>query len=82
MNILFVSGELIVGDLALQLQREGNALRLYIDYPAQRDCLNGFVPKSTDWEAELDWVGKAGLIVFDDVGYGEIQRAFVAKAIA
>ena len=73
MNILFASGELIAGDLALQLQREGNALRLFIDCPTQRDCLNGFVPKTTDWEAELDWVGKAGLIVFDDVGYGATQ---------
>lgn len=73
MNILFVSGELIAGDLALQLQREGNALRLFIDCPAQQDCLNGFVPKTTNWEAELDWVGKDGLIVFDDVGYGETQ---------
>lgn len=73
MNILFVSGELIAGDLALQLQREGNALRLFIDCPSQRDCLNGYVPKTKNWEAELDWVGKDGLIVFDDVGYGETQ---------
>lgn len=73
MNVLFVSGELIAGDLALQLQREGNALRLFIDCPAQQDCLNGFVPKTTNWEAELDWVGTEGLIVFDDIGYGETQ---------
>ncbi|MBI5901166.1 MAG: hypothetical protein HZB40_18340 [Rhodocyclales bacterium] len=73
MNILFISGELIAGDLALQLQREGNAVRLFIDCPDQRDCLNGFVPKTANWEAELDWVGKEGLIVFDDVGYGETQ---------
>ena len=73
MNILFVSGELIAGDLALQLQREGNTLRLFIDCLAQQDCLNGFVPKTKNWEAELDWLGKDGLIVFDDVGYGETQ---------
>lgn len=73
MNILFVSGELIAGDLALQLQREGNDLRMFINCPDQKDCLNGFVPETEDWEAELDWVGKSGLIVFDDVGYGETQ---------
>jgi phosphoribosylamine--glycine ligase len=73
MNILFVSGELIAGDLALQLQREGNTVRLYVDHPEQRDCLNGLIPKSMDWEHDLDWVGRDGLIVFDDVGYGEIQ---------
>lgn len=73
MNVLFVSGELIVGDLALQLQREGNAVRMFVDCPTQKECLNGFVPKTSNWEAELDWVSKEGLIVFDDVGYGETQ---------
>lgn len=73
MNILFVSGELIAGDLALQLQGEGNDVRLYIAHPTQQACLDGFVPKTRDWEADLGWVGKDGLIVFDDVGYGEEQ---------
>ena len=31
------------------------------------------VEKGDDWRRELPWVGKEGLIVFDDVGYGEIQ---------
>lgn len=73
MNILFVSGELIAGDLAIQLQREGNAVRLSIEHPTQQDCLNGIVPKTADWQADLGWVGKDGLIVFDDVGYGDVQ---------
>lgn len=35
--------------------------------------LNGEVTKTTDWKAELNWVGKKGLIIFDDIGYGKIQ---------
>lgn len=73
MRILFVSGELIAGDLALRLQHEGNDVRLYIGHPTQQSCLDGFIAKTRDWEAELGWVGKDGLIVFDDVGYGETQ---------
>lgn len=73
MNILFVSGELVAGDLALRLQSEGNAVRLFVAHPTQQGCLAGLVPKTADWRGELDWVGKDGLIVFDDVGYGEEQ---------
>lgn len=75
MRVLFVSGELIAGDLALRLQAEGCDVRLYIEHPRQKSCLDGFVPKTEDWKAELDWVGKDGLIVFDDVGYGADQDA-------
>lgn len=73
MRVLFVSGELTAGNLALELLLEGNDVRLYIDHPTQRSCLDGFITKTCDWKAELDWVGKEGLIVFDDVGYGETQ---------
>ncbi len=73
MRVLFVSGELIAGDLALRLKREGCDVRLYVAHPTQKNCLDGFLDKTDDWEAELGWVGKDGLIVFDDVGYGEAQ---------
>lgn len=73
MRVLFVSGELIAGDLAMRLQAEGCDVRLYIEHPRQRSCLDGFVPKTLDWKADLAWVGKGGLIVFDDVGFGAEQ---------
>lgn len=72
-RVLFISGELIAGDLALRLQAEGCEVKLFVDHPEQQQCLNGFVEKTNDWEKELEWVGKEGLIVFDDVGYGSIQ---------
>lgn len=72
-RVLFVSGELIAGDLALRLKREGCEVKLFIEHAEQGQCLDGFIDKTDDWKKELSWVGKDGLIVFDDVGYGEQQ---------
>ncbi|MGB3072837.1 MAG: hypothetical protein WBB68_01095 [Candidatus Moraniibacteriota bacterium] len=72
-RILFISGELIAGDLALRLQSEGCAVKLFVDHPEQKQCLKGFIERVDSWRDQLDWVGKDGLIVFDDVGYGKIQ---------
>ena len=73
MRILFISGELIGSALCLRFLREGHDVKLYIDDKARKNCLEGIVPKTDDWKKELSWVGKDGLIVFDDVGYGDIQ---------
>ncbi|MDO9317376.1 MAG: hypothetical protein Q7V56_04165 [Gammaproteobacteria bacterium] len=73
MRVLFISGELIAGDLPCRLRLEGCEVKLFIEHSDQQDCLNGFVTKVQNWRQELEWVGKDGLIVFDDVGYGAIQ---------
>ncbi|MDI6778071.1 MAG: hypothetical protein QMD77_02665 [Patescibacteria group bacterium] len=73
MRILFVSGELIAADLAYRLVQEGCEIKLYIEDASRKDCLDGMVPKTNNWKEELNWVGKDGLIIFDDVGYGKIQ---------
>lgn len=73
MRVLFISGELIAGDLPYRLSEEGCDVKLFIAHPDQQDCQSGFVTKIDDWRSELDWIGKSGLIVFDDVGFGEIQ---------
>lgn len=73
MRILFVSGELIGASLCLRLKEEGNDVKLFIKDRKRRECLEGFVEKTLDWKQELSWVGKDGLIVFDDVGFGMEQ---------
>ena len=73
MRILFVSGELIGADLCYRLKQEGNDVKMYIRDPKRRECMGGMVKKTSDWRKELDWVGKSGLVVFDDVGYGQEQ---------
>ncbi len=73
MRILFVSGELIGSALCLRFLREGHDVKLFVEDKARKNCLVGIIPKTDDWKKDLSWVGKDGLIVFDDVGYGEIQ---------
>ena len=73
MRVLFVSGEMIAGDLAYRLKLEGCEVKLFIKDDGIKDCFDGLVKKTYNWKKELDWVGKRGLIVFDDVGYGNTQ---------
>lgn len=73
MRILFISKDVIGGDLARILKNEGHDIKLYIENKDGRNCLDGIVPKTLNWRKELSWVGKSGLIVFDDTGYGKIQ---------
>lgn len=37
------------------------------------------VTKISNWKRELKWVGKDGLIIFDDIGYGDIQMKLRKK---
>ncbi|MDD4901484.1 MAG: phosphoribosylglycinamide synthetase C domain-containing protein [Patescibacteria group bacterium] len=73
MRVLFVSGEMIAGDLALRLKEEGCAVKLFVADESRQDCFTNMVERTADWKKELAWVGKDGLIVFDDVGYGQEQ---------
>jgi phosphoribosylamine--glycine ligase len=69
LKFLFVSkwGETL--DLVNAVQREGNEVKMYIDYKPWREIGDGFVPKVKDWKKHTDW---ADLIVFDYTGYGKI----------
>lgn len=73
MRILFISKELIAGNLALLLKKEGHTVRLYIEDPNSRDSFDLMIEKVSSWKLQLKWVGKKGLIIFDDTGFGEDQ---------
>jgi phosphoribosylamine---glycine ligase len=73
MRILFISEMLIGADIARHLQEEGNEVRLYINDERFTTAFENIVPKVKKWEDSLDWVGKDGLIIFDDVGFGKKQ---------
>jgi len=73
MKVLFISKDLIAGNLALLLKKEGHEVKLYIEDQERRENLNNIVAKTGGWRKELDWVGKDGLVVFDDVGHGNTQ---------
>lgn len=73
MRILFVSGELIGAALWQKLIREGNEVKLYIHKLDWKDCHDGICEKVDVWEEHLGWVGKDGMIIFDDVIFGKEQ---------
>lgn len=54
--------------------REGNDVKFFIEDDQYEKVCRGFgVTKIQNWQDELVWVGKEGLILFDYTGYGKIQ---------
>ena len=75
MRILFISSsDIIAGNLAYVMKNEGHDVKLFIDNNDRKENFENMVPKTNDWRKELEWEGKKGLIVFDDIGYGKIQE--------
>lgn len=68
-KFLFVSSESLSGDLAWQIKKEGHEVKVYIKSEADKDVYDGFLEKVEDWKANVDW---ADVIVFDDVGFGQL----------
>ena len=63
-NFLFVSIDALISDVAWSVLKEGHQVKYCIDSEPDRDAADGFVPKTDDWEREVEW---ADVIVFDDV---------------
>src|SRR3989344_6848690 len=68
-KFLFVSFESLSGDLAWQVQKEGNEVKIFIASESDKDVYDGFLEKVNKWE---EFVGWADVVVFDDVGFGKI----------
>ncbi|MDP2692946.1 MAG: hypothetical protein Q8O88_04875, partial [bacterium] len=73
MKILFISKDLIAGNLAYLLKKEGHDVRLFIDEKGRKYNFTNLVHKVQTIKEGVAWVGKDGLIIFDDVGYGKMQ---------
>jgi len=71
-KFLFVSFESLSGDLAWQIKKEGHEVKVFIKEESDKDVYDGFLEKVERWEDYKDW---ADVIVFDDVGFGEIADA-------
>ncbi len=73
LRFLFVSIAGLISDIAWQIVKEGHEVKYFIEQESERDIADGFVPKTDDWQKEIDW---ADVIVFDDVlGQGEKAAA-------
>lgn len=71
MKFLIVSKELVGAALCTRLLKEGHEVKLFIEKEDCKESLEGIVPKTADWRSELHWIERDGIIVFDDVGFGE-----------
>jgi phosphoribosylamine--glycine ligase len=79
-KFLFVSLTGLIGDIAWQVQKEGHEVRYFIADEKEKDIADGFVPKSEDWEKDVDW---ADVIVFDDtLGHGARAQELRARGKA
>jgi phosphoribosylamine--glycine ligase len=79
-KFLFVSLSGLVGDIAWQVLKEGHEVRYFIGDEEEKDIADGFVPKSDDWEKDVDW---ADVIVFDDtLGQGAQAEQLRARGKA
>lgn len=75
-KFLFVSFESLSGDLAWQVQKEGNEVKIFIKSESDREVYDGFLEKVSNWEELIDW---ADVIIFDDTGFGEIADSLRSK---
>lgn len=73
MKILFISEDLVAGNLAYLLKKEGHEVKFFIQDKGRNDNFGNMVEKTNSWKNELKWVGKDGLIVFDGCGFGFVQ---------
>lgn len=73
MRILFISNDLIAGNVARILRSDGHNVKIFIEEKDRRRNFKEILNKTSDWRIELNWVGKDGLIIFDDIGYGHDQ---------
>jgi len=68
-KLLFISKENLSGDLAWQLKRNGHEVKAYIETKEDVDVYTGFIERIKSWKPYKNW---ADVIIFDDVGFGEI----------
>jgi len=60
----------------MRLLNEGHDVKVSVSEPLAGGTMAGLVPRTEDWQSELDWVrsaGRDGLILFEAVGFGELQ---------
>jgi phosphoribosylamine---glycine ligase len=75
-NFLFVSIEALSTDLAWQLTKAGHSVRFFTKSQSEKDVGDGFVEKADAWEPLKEW---AEVIVFDDIGFGDLAQRLRAE---
>jgi phosphoribosylamine--glycine ligase len=51
----------------MRLQEEGHEVRVFVQDPLCHGTLAGIVQRVDDWRGQLSWVGKHGIVLFENV---------------
>jgi phosphoribosylamine--glycine ligase len=73
LRVLGFGPRVYLGDIYLSLRREGHEVRVFAEDAPERRAFGGIIDPVADWRAELDWVGRDGVILFERVGHGALQ---------
>ncbi|HWE26342.1 MAG TPA: hypothetical protein VG496_20565, partial [Myxococcales bacterium] len=73
MRFLGVGESNSLGDLYLGLSRAGHDVRVFVADPECDGVLAGLVERSRDWQRDLGWVGREGIVVFEEAAQGAEQ---------
>ena len=68
-----------LGSIYLRLVAEGHDVRVHVAAEDSRDVLVGMLAFEPDLAAGLAWVGQDGLILVEDLGWGELQDRLRAE---
>jgi phosphoribosylamine---glycine ligase len=55
-----------LSSLYLRLLAEGHEVKVHIAKPEARGTLDGLVRKTDNWEEELSWIGRDGIVLFEN----------------
>src|ERR1043165_6598091 len=73
MRFLGITETCDLGALYMRLLADGHEVRVSVSEEKARGTMAGLVPRTDDWEAELDWVraaGADGIVLFEAVSEG------------
>jgi len=79
LRILGVGARVDLGDMYLSLLAEGHDVRVHANDPSYAGAFTGIIDPVPDWRAELNWVGREGIVLFEKVGLGITQDALRAE---
>lgn len=79
MRVLGIGSKIELGDLYLNLVHEGHEVQVFAGDTSYAGCFGGLLDRVSDWQAELEWVGRDGVVLFERVGFGAQQDALRAQ---
>ena len=81
MRVLGITETCDLGSLYLRLIGEGHEVKVAVSEPLASGTMAGLVPRADSWEQELDWVrgNPDGVVLFEAVGFGELQDRLRAQ---